>query len=36
MHENGETFSDIELSPIYLRMPQAERERLEREAARKD
>ena len=36
MHERGETVSDIELSPVYLRMPQAERERLEREAARKD
>ena len=36
MHERGETVSDIELSPVYLRMPQAERERLEREAARKE
>ena len=35
MHERGETVSDIELSPVYLRMPQAERERLEREASKK-
>ena len=34
-YENGEASSDIELSPIYLRMPQAERERLEREASKK-
>ena len=34
-YENGEAVSDIELSPIYLRMPQAERERLEREAGKK-
>ena len=34
--ERGEAVSDITLSPIYLRMPQAERERLEREAAGKD
>ena len=34
-HESGESVSDIELAPIYLRMPQAERERLEREAANK-
>lgn len=33
-HEAGETVSDSELSPLYLRMPQAERERLEREAAK--
>ena len=33
MYERGEAVSDIELSPVYLRMPQAERERLEREAA---
>lgn len=33
-YENGEAVSDIELSPVYLRMPQAERERLEREAAK--
>ena len=32
--ENGETVSDSEISPLYLRMPQAERERLEREAAK--
>ena len=34
-HENGQTVSDIELAPVYLRMPQAERERLEREVANK-
>ena len=34
-YENGETVSDVELSPVYLRMPQAERERLEREAEKK-
>lgn len=34
-HENGQTVSDSELAPVYLRMPQAERERLEREAANK-
>ena len=33
-YENGEAVSDTQLSPIYLRMPQAERERLEREAAK--
>jgi tRNA threonylcarbamoyladenosine biosynthesis protein TsaB len=33
MYENGEAVSDSALSPVYLRMPQAERERLEREAA---
>lgn len=31
----GEFVSDEELSPVYLRLPQAERERLEREAAKK-
>ena len=31
MYERGEAVSDAELSPVYLRMPQAERERLERE-----
>ena len=36
MHTEGKTVKDIELSPVYLRMPQAERERLEREAARKE
>lgn len=36
MHSRGETVKDLELSPVYLRMPQAERERLEREAARKE
>ena len=35
-YEKGEAVSDIELSPVYLRMPQAERERLEREAAKKE
>ncbi len=35
-YEKGETVSDSELSPIYLRMPQAERERLEREALKKE
>lgn len=34
-YEKGEIMSDQELSPVYLRMPQAERERLEREAAKK-
>ncbi|MBQ8690032.1 MAG: tRNA (adenosine(37)-N6)-threonylcarbamoyltransferase complex dimerization subunit type 1 TsaB [Clostridia bacterium] len=29
-YQNGETVSDTDVSPIYLRMPQAERERLER------
>jgi tRNA threonylcarbamoyladenosine biosynthesis protein TsaB len=36
MQENGDVVNDIRLSPVYLRMPQAERERLEREAARKE
>jgi len=31
---NGETLCDSEISPVYLRMPQAERERLEREASK--
>ena len=34
-YDRGESVSDGELSPIYLRMPQAERERLERESAKK-
>ena len=34
-YEKGEFVSDDELAPVYLRMPQAERERLEREAANK-
>ncbi len=34
-YEKGEFVSDSALSPVYLRMPQAERERLEREAAKK-
>ena len=29
-HEAGEVMSDLEIAPTYLRMPQAERERLER------
>ena len=29
--ERGETVSDTELSPVYLRMPQAERERMEKQ-----
>ncbi len=33
-YEKGEFVSDSELSPIYLRLPQAERERLEREATK--
>lgn len=33
--ESGDTVSDSEISPLYLRMPQAERERLEREAKNK-
>ena len=32
-YEKGETVSDLEIAPTYLRMPQAERERLERLAA---
>ncbi len=32
-YERGEAVSDTELSPTYLRVPQAERERLERAAA---
>lgn len=35
-YESGEWVSDSELSPVYLRMPQAERERLEREVAKKN
>ena len=34
-YESGEYVSDSEFSPVYLRMPQAERERLEREAQKK-
>lgn len=30
MHECGKSTSDLEISPVYLRLPQAERERLER------
>ena len=33
-YDNGEIMTDSEISPVYLRMPQAERERLEREAAK--
>ena len=32
--DSGEILTDSEISPVYLRMPQAERERLEREAAK--
>ncbi len=35
-YNNGEFVSDSQLSPKYLRMPQAERERLERERAEKE
>ena len=35
-HQSGENASDSELSPVYLRLPQAERERLEKESARKE
>ncbi len=31
-YENGEITKDTELTPVYLRLPQAERERLERQA----
>jgi hypothetical protein len=34
--ERGEATTDIELSPTYLRLSQAERERNEREAAKND
>ena len=34
-YEDGIYVSDSELSPTYLRLPQAERERLEREGAAK-
>jgi tRNA threonylcarbamoyladenosine biosynthesis protein TsaB len=30
-YKNGEVTDDLSLSPLYLRLPQAERERLERE-----
>ena len=33
-YDRGEILTDTEISPVYLRMPQAERERLEREAAK--
>ena len=33
-YDSGEIQSDVEISPVYLRMPQAERERLEREAGK--
>ena len=33
-YDMGEVQSDTDISPVYLRMPQAERERLEREAAK--
>ena len=32
--DKGEIMTDLDISPVYLRMPQAERERLEREAAK--
>ena len=32
--DKGEVLTDSEISPVYLRMPQAERERLEREASK--
>lgn len=35
-YENGEYTNDLEIAPTYLRMPQAERERLERLAAEKN
>jgi tRNA threonylcarbamoyladenosine biosynthesis protein TsaB len=34
-YDNGEVLTDNEIAPVYLRMRQAERERLEREAAKK-
>jgi tRNA threonylcarbamoyladenosine biosynthesis protein TsaB len=34
-YDNGEVLTDSEIAPVYLRMPQAERERLEREATKK-
>lgn len=34
-YERGEFVSDSALSPVYLRLPQAERERIEREAAKR-
>ena len=34
-YKSGETMTDIEISPTYLRLPQAERERLERENSTK-
>ena len=33
-YDKGEILTDAEISPVYLRMPQAERERLEREASK--
>ena len=33
-YKKGEFVSDSDLSPVYLRLPQAERERLERETAK--
>ena len=35
MYKNGKAISDTELAPTYLRLPQAERERLEREKQNK-
>lgn len=34
-YDKGELLTDSDISPVYLRMPQAERERLEREATKK-
>ena len=33
-YQSGVRTTDKELSPVYLRLPQAERERLEREASK--
>ena len=35
-YEKGEYSTDLEIAPTYLRMPQAERERLERLAAQEN
>lgn len=35
-YKNGRTVTDMELAPTYLRLPQAERERLEKEALTKE
>lgn len=36
MHESGKSGDDLQIAPTYLRMPQAERERLERLEAEKE